>query len=171
MYYPCDYKLLTNETRLPCGDQWKAEKIGAFWHWPIVRCFIKSDRAGLIIEDSINFHLNGEHWWAVQLRKTNLDIWGHSSGSWTLSYSINYDERQKSDWSGTIYNYSQPLISQTVVSQSIFLHQRIYFRFISFFFLFNSTSVINQSNYFPVTGLSPSTFKKCYIHETTDISK
>ena len=42
------------ETRLPCGDQWKAEKLGAFWRWPITRCFIKSDRAGLIIDHSIN---------------------------------------------------------------------------------------------------------------------
>ena len=34
------------ETRLPCGDQWKAEKLGVFRRWPICRCFIKSDRAG-----------------------------------------------------------------------------------------------------------------------------
>ena len=27
----------------------------------IIRCFIKSDRAGLFIEHSINFRLNGEH--------------------------------------------------------------------------------------------------------------
>ena len=53
------------ETRLPCDDQWKAEKLG-FWRWPITRCFIKSDRAGLFIEHSINFRLNGEHWRAVQ---------------------------------------------------------------------------------------------------------
>ena len=38
------------ETRLPWGDQWKAEKLlGAFWRWPITKCFIKSDRAGLIL--------------------------------------------------------------------------------------------------------------------------
>ena len=29
--------------RQPCGHQWKAEKLGAFWHWPITRCLIKSD--------------------------------------------------------------------------------------------------------------------------------
>ena len=29
--------------RQPCGDQWKAEKLGAFWRWPITRCLIKSD--------------------------------------------------------------------------------------------------------------------------------
>ena len=56
------------ETRQPCGGQWKAEKLEAFWRWPITRCFIKSDRAGLIIGHSINFRLtcNGEHWRAVQ---------------------------------------------------------------------------------------------------------
>ena len=27
----------------PCGDQWKAEKLGAFWRWPITRCLIKND--------------------------------------------------------------------------------------------------------------------------------
>ena len=54
------------ETRLLCGDQWKAEKLGAFWRWPITRCFIESDKAGLIIEYSINFCLNGEHWRAVK---------------------------------------------------------------------------------------------------------
>ena len=54
------------ETRLPCGDQWKAEKLGGFWRWPITRCFIKSYRAGLFIVHSINFRLNGEHWRAVQ---------------------------------------------------------------------------------------------------------
>ena len=54
------------ETRLPCGDLWKAEKLGVFRRWPITRCFIKSDRAGLFIEHFINFHLNGEHRRAVQ---------------------------------------------------------------------------------------------------------
>ena len=29
--------------RQPCGDQWKAEKLGAYWRWPITRCLIKSD--------------------------------------------------------------------------------------------------------------------------------
>ena len=29
--------------RQPYGDQWKAEKLGAFWRWPITRCLIKSD--------------------------------------------------------------------------------------------------------------------------------
>ena len=53
------------ETRLACGDQWKAEKFGAFWRWPITRCFIKSDRAWLIINHSTSFRLNGEHWRAV----------------------------------------------------------------------------------------------------------
>ena len=48
------------ENRLPCGDQWKAKKLGAFWRWPITRCFIKSDRAGLIIVHCINFCLNGD---------------------------------------------------------------------------------------------------------------
>ena len=56
------------ETRLRCGDQWKAEKLGAFWHWPITKCLIKSYRAGLIIEHSVNFPLNGEHLWAVQFQ-------------------------------------------------------------------------------------------------------
>ena len=54
------------ETRLSLGDQWKAEKLGVFRRWPITRCFIKSDRAGLFIEHSINFPHNGEHWRAVQ---------------------------------------------------------------------------------------------------------
>ena len=54
------------EIRLPCGDQWKAEKLGAFWRWPITRCYIQSDRAWLIIGHSMNFRLNGEHWRAVQ---------------------------------------------------------------------------------------------------------
>ena len=58
-------QMLTSGTRLPYGDQWKAEKL-AFWRWPITRCFIKSDSAGLFIEHSINFCLNGEHWRAVQ---------------------------------------------------------------------------------------------------------
>ena len=46
------------KTRLPCGDQWKAEKLGAFWRRPKTRCFIKSDRPGLIIKHSIYFRLN-----------------------------------------------------------------------------------------------------------------
>ena len=54
------------ETRLPRGDQWKAEKLGVFRRWPISRCFIKSDRAVLFIEHSISFRLNGEHWRTVQ---------------------------------------------------------------------------------------------------------
>ena len=56
------------ETRLLCGDQWKAEKLGAFQRWPITtcRCIIKSDSAELFIEHSINFRLNGYHWRAVQ---------------------------------------------------------------------------------------------------------
>ena len=29
--------------RKPCGDQWKAEKLGTFWRRPITRCLIKSD--------------------------------------------------------------------------------------------------------------------------------
>ena len=46
--------------RQPCGDQWKAEKLGAFWRWPITRCFIKSDStASLIIEHTVNFALSG----------------------------------------------------------------------------------------------------------------
>ena len=56
------------KTRLPCGDQWKAEK-QVFWRWPITKCFTKSDTAGLIIEHSINFRLNGEHWRAVQFAR------------------------------------------------------------------------------------------------------
>ena len=47
------------ETRLPCGGRWKAEKLGAFWRWPVTRRFIKNDKAGLIIEHSINLRLNG----------------------------------------------------------------------------------------------------------------
>ena len=57
------------ETRLPCGDQWKAMKSAAFWHWPITRCFIQSDRARLIINQSINFRLNAEHWRAVHPKR------------------------------------------------------------------------------------------------------
>ena len=60
------------ETRLPCGDQWKAEKLRVFRRWPITRCFIKSDRAGLFIEHSINFRLNGEYWRAVQCQIASL---------------------------------------------------------------------------------------------------
>ena len=66
MYYPRGYGMLTNETRLPRGDQWKAEKLGAFWRWPITRCLIKSVSAGLFIEHSKSLRLNGEHWRAVQ---------------------------------------------------------------------------------------------------------
>ena len=62
------------ETRLPCGDQWKAEKLEAFKRWPITRCFIKSDRAVLFIEHSINFRFNGEHWRAVQYL-LQCDLW------------------------------------------------------------------------------------------------
>ena len=67
------------ETRRPCdhcGSQWKAEKLGAFWHWPITRCFIKSDRAKLIIEHSINFRLDGEYWRTVQ------SLSGQPSNKW-----------------------------------------------------------------------------------------
>ena len=46
------------ETRLSCDDQRKVEKLVALWRWSITRCFIKSDRAGLIIDHSINFRLN-----------------------------------------------------------------------------------------------------------------
>ena len=60
------------ETRLPCGDHWKAENLGVFRRWPITRCFIKSDRAVLFIEHSINFRLNGEHWRAVQFK---VQLW------------------------------------------------------------------------------------------------
>ena len=59
-------KCLPMKTRILCGHQRKAETLGAFWRWPITRCFIKSDRAGLIIGHSINLRLNGEHWRAVQ---------------------------------------------------------------------------------------------------------
>ena len=59
-------------TRLPCGDQWKAEKLGAIWRWPITRCFVKSDRAGLIIDHSINFRLNGEHWRVIAITAMHL---------------------------------------------------------------------------------------------------
>ena len=66
------------ETRLSYGDQWKAEKLGAFWCWPVTRCFIKSNRAGLIIEHSINFRLNGEHSRAMQFWR----------GRWTPTLSL-----------------------------------------------------------------------------------
>ena len=58
-------KCLPVETRLQWGDQWKAEKLVAFWRWPITRCSMKSDRARLIIEHSINFHLTSKHWRVV----------------------------------------------------------------------------------------------------------
>ena len=67
MYTLVATKCWPMETRLPRGDQWKAEKLGVFKRWPITRCFIKGDRAVLFIEHSINFRLNGEHWRAVQL--------------------------------------------------------------------------------------------------------
>ena len=60
MYYPRDCEMLTNGNQILCGDEWKAEKLGAFWRRPITWCFIKSDRAGLIIDLSINFRLTGE---------------------------------------------------------------------------------------------------------------
>ena len=45
-----------------------------FLRWPVTRCFIKRDRAGLIIIDhSLNFRLNGEHWRAVQSRDGDVD--------------------------------------------------------------------------------------------------
>ena len=73
LFGKCTTLVVTNcwpvETRLPCGDQWKAEKLGAFWRWPITRCVSKSDKAGLIVMHSMNFRLNGEHWRAVQLQK------------------------------------------------------------------------------------------------------
>ena len=57
------------ETRLPCGDQWKwkAEKLGLFRHWPIGRCFIKSNRVLFVYRVLLKFRLDGEHWRAVQL--------------------------------------------------------------------------------------------------------
>ena len=58
----------------PCSDQWKAEKLGTFWRWPVTRCVIESDRAGLIIEHSINFRLNGEHWRTVQFAFVNFSV-------------------------------------------------------------------------------------------------
>ena len=67
------------ETRLPCGDQWKAEKLGAFWRWPITWYFIKSDSAGLFIEHSINFRLDGEHW-----RPCNYKNFKVSSPFWAV---------------------------------------------------------------------------------------
>ena len=70
------------ETRLPYGDQWKAEKLGAFWRWPITRCFIKSDRAGLIIDHSIIFRLNGEHWRAVQWKECSSASTRHYQGEY-----------------------------------------------------------------------------------------
>ena len=89
MYYPRGYEML--ETRLPCGDQWKAEKLGALWRLPITRCFIKSDSAGLIIDHYINFRLNGEHWRAVQLQYVGL--WfslcqGHSGGLTSRNFEV-----------------------------------------------------------------------------------
>ena len=65
--------------RLPHGDQWKAEKLGVFRRWPITRCLIKSDRARLFIEHSINFRINGEHW----------SQWAHDVGS-TLKLGWNF---------------------------------------------------------------------------------
>ena len=44
----------------------KSRKIRSILALTITRCFIKSDRAGLIIEHSINYRLNGEHCRAVQ---------------------------------------------------------------------------------------------------------
>ena len=66
MYYPRSYEMLNNGNQTTVRWPWKPEKWGAFWRWPIIRCFIKSDRAGLIIDLSINFRLNGKHRRAVQ---------------------------------------------------------------------------------------------------------
>ena len=41
----------------------------------MTRCLIKSDRARLFIEHSINFHLNGEHCRAVQYQNSGLFIY------------------------------------------------------------------------------------------------
>ena len=76
------------ETRLPRGDQWKAEKLGVFKRWPITRCFIKSDRAGLFIEHFINFRHNGEHWRAVQC---DIDCLLYCIHSLESSNLITYD--------------------------------------------------------------------------------
>ena len=61
--------------RQPCGDQWKAEKLGAFWRWPITRCLIKSDSSSLIIEHTENFALSGNsHGPCIYLRIVNIYI-------------------------------------------------------------------------------------------------
>ena len=44
--------------RQPCGDQWKAEKLWAFWRWPITRCLTIATVASLIIEHTVNFALS-----------------------------------------------------------------------------------------------------------------
>ena len=52
--------------RQPCGDQWKAEKLGAFWRWPITRCLIKSDSSYLNYRAHCKFCLIRQQSRAVQ---------------------------------------------------------------------------------------------------------
>ena len=62
------------ETRLPCGDQWKAEKLGVF----LALTNNKSDRDGLNIDHSVNLLLNDEHWQALYYFYFNIILipWG-----------------------------------------------------------------------------------------------
>ena len=52
--------------RQPWGDQWKAEKLGAFWCWPITRCLIKSDCSWLNYRAHFEFYLIRQKSRAVQ---------------------------------------------------------------------------------------------------------
>ena len=52
--------------RQPSGDQWKAEKLGAFWRWPMTRCLIKSDSSQLNYRAHCKFCLIRQQSRAVQ---------------------------------------------------------------------------------------------------------
>ena len=58
--------------RQQCGDQWKAEKLGAFWRWPITRCLIKSDSIYLNYRAHCKFCLIRQQSRAVQLSSVIL---------------------------------------------------------------------------------------------------
>ena len=58
MYYPRGNEMLTNRNQTPGVVTNEKPRNKEFLRWPITRCFIKNDRAGLIIEHSTNFRLN-----------------------------------------------------------------------------------------------------------------
>ena len=61
--------------RQSCGDQWKAEKLGAFWRWPITRCLIKSDSSKLNYRAYCKFCLIRQQSRAVQWQFLPMNVY------------------------------------------------------------------------------------------------